>query len=52
MITWNNDKLKKEIEKGHKRKWVHLPLLEAELARRDAVGAPQEKILAAKLPAA
>ena len=56
MITWSNDKLKKEIEKGHKRKWLHLPLLEAELARRDVAHAaamsPTEKTMTAKLPAA
>jgi hypothetical protein len=52
MITWSNDKLKKEIAKGRMRKWVHLPQLEAELARRDADAAPSEKVIAAKLNAA
>lgn len=49
MITWSNDKLKKEIAKGAKRKWQHLPQLEAELARRERNGAPPEKVLAPKL---
>ncbi len=56
MITWSTDKLKKEIEKGHKRKWLHLPALEAELARRDVAHAasatPMEKTMTAKLPSA
>lgn len=48
MISWNTDKLKKEIAKGEKRKWQHLPQLQAELARRESGGA-QEKVLAPKL---
>lgn len=51
MITWSNDKLKKEIAKGQTRKWLHLPQLEAELARRNADAAPAEKVIAAKLQA-
>lgn len=49
MITWSTDKLKKEIAKGEKRKWCHLPQLQAELARREAAATPAEKVLAAKL---
>lgn len=49
MITWSTDKLKKEIAKGEKRKWQHLPQLQAELARRDAGVGVQEKVLAPKL---
>lgn len=50
MITWSNDKLKKEIAKGAKRNWQHLPQLQAELARRERGGGPPEKVLAPKLP--
>jgi hypothetical protein len=49
MIAWSNDKLKKEIAKGAKRQWEHLPQLEAELARRERGAAPLEKVLAPKL---
>ncbi|MBL8515430.1 MAG: hypothetical protein JNM76_00560 [Betaproteobacteria bacterium] len=49
MITWSTDKLNKEIAKGLKRKWRHLPHLQAELARREAAAAPAEKVLAPKL---
>lgn len=49
MITWSTDKLKKEIAKGEKRKWQHLPQLQAELDRRDPDGGVQEKVLAPKL---
>jgi hypothetical protein len=51
MITWSTDKLKKEIAKGEKHKWQHLPQLQAELARRESGGAAQEKVLAPKLGA-
>ena len=51
MITWSTDKLKKEIAKGEKRKWQHLPQLTAELARREAGSPAPEKVLAPKLAA-
>ncbi|MDX2220792.1 MAG: hypothetical protein SF172_17360 [Burkholderiales bacterium] len=49
MITWSTDKLKKEIAKGEKRKWQHLPQLKAELGRREPGASAQEKVLAPKL---
>lgn len=48
MITWSTDKLKKEIAKGEKRAWKHLPQLQAELARRESSGSP-EKVLVPQL---